>query len=291
MSDLNDKHIAVLRKAASAVKDRGHEGDARLADSVLGIVASLTAGRAPAAAPAPVAIKTWQERAGRPADCSPKPYAYGWYWEHALAEIADLRAALAAVPAAAPIVQPVGDDRAEYEAFVSAHRAQVLADKPDADEHMILWHADRHWNGKPGAMWRSRAALQAPVVQAEPRRSTDLSRKLREAATGGKLCYSNVSNFMLHAAADEIERYYGGMLNWKSTAETKDAAHTSTAADAKDASLEPERVFDIASKFFGWNSNEGWRKATQGTVNMVGLLSFAKEIRAAIATSADEVKS
>jgi hypothetical protein len=51
MDDLNDKHIAVLRKAASAVKDRGHEGDARLADSVLGIVASLTARRAPAAAP------------------------------------------------------------------------------------------------------------------------------------------------------------------------------------------------------------------------------------------------
>jgi hypothetical protein len=51
MSDQNDKHIAVLRKAAAAVKDRGHDGDSRLADSVLGIVASLAARRAPAAAP------------------------------------------------------------------------------------------------------------------------------------------------------------------------------------------------------------------------------------------------
>jgi hypothetical protein len=39
-------------------------------------------------------IKTWQERAGVPLDCKPLKYAHGWYWDEAIAEIADLRAAL-----------------------------------------------------------------------------------------------------------------------------------------------------------------------------------------------------
>lgn len=37
---MNEKHELVLRKAAAAIKDRGHEGDARLADSVLGVIAA-----------------------------------------------------------------------------------------------------------------------------------------------------------------------------------------------------------------------------------------------------------
>lgn len=74
MTDLNEKHRRIIAKAAAAVRDRGHEGDARLADSLHGILASLASAdesrRAPAAAPAPVAaitdeIPTWEEAEAR----------------------------------------------------------------------------------------------------------------------------------------------------------------------------------------------------------------------------------
>lgn len=59
MTNLNEKQRHIIAKAAAAVRDRGHEGDARLADSLHGILTSavLTGSdeRAPAAAPAPVA--------------------------------------------------------------------------------------------------------------------------------------------------------------------------------------------------------------------------------------------
>lgn len=65
-------------------------------------------------------------------------------------------------PAAA--LEPFEQDD-EYKAFVAAHRASVLATVNDPSEEMILWHANRHWNGKPGEMWRARAALTtAPSI-------------------------------------------------------------------------------------------------------------------------------
>ncbi|MBY0238106.1 MAG: hypothetical protein K2X55_02220 [Burkholderiaceae bacterium] len=38
--------------------------------------------------------------------------------------------------------------------------------------------------------------------------------------------------------------------------------------------LSGELVFDLASKYFLWDTTEGWRKATQGTINMTNLLAF-----------------
>ena len=43
MADVSKKHELVLRAAAAAIKQRGHEGDARLADSVLGVLSALQA--------------------------------------------------------------------------------------------------------------------------------------------------------------------------------------------------------------------------------------------------------
>lgn len=40
---MNNKNELVLRKAAEAIKARGHDGDARLANSVLGVIESLKA--------------------------------------------------------------------------------------------------------------------------------------------------------------------------------------------------------------------------------------------------------
>ncbi len=57
--------------------------------------------------------------------------------------------------------------------------------------------------GQPAIMvglWNRRFASN-PASPAQ----ADLSKRLREAATGGKLAHSTVSNFLLHAAADAIE--------------------------------------------------------------------------------------
>lgn len=61
------------------------------------------------------------------------------------------------------------------------------------------------------------AAAPADASQSKP---TDMSRRLRDAATA-EVGLSMAQ--LLIGAADEIERYYGGMLAWKQTAEKKDA--------------------------------------------------------------------
>lgn len=50
---------------------------------------------------------------------------------------------------------------------------------------------------------------------------TDISKQLREYAADSGYSHNDYADTML-AAASEIERYYGGMLAWKKTAETKD---------------------------------------------------------------------
>ncbi|WP_395406237.1 hypothetical protein ACHMW6_06075 [Pseudoduganella sp. UC29_106] len=56
----------------------------------------------------------------------------------------------------------------EYKAFIAAHRAQVMKTVKEPSEEMVLWHASRHWDGKPGEMWRARAALAAEKSLAAP---------------------------------------------------------------------------------------------------------------------------
>jgi hypothetical protein len=50
---------------------------------------------------------------------------------------------------------------------------------------------------------------------------TDISDCLREYAGNSGYSHNDYADTM-RAAADEIERYYGGMMAWKQTAETKD---------------------------------------------------------------------
>lgn len=73
--------------------------------------------------------------------------------------------------------------------------------------------------------------------QSGARRTTDLSRRLREIADqqpGWKA--------LLDSAAEEIERYYGGMMSWKEAAEAKDVAAITAPATPFDA--EVERALD-----------------------------------------------
>ena len=66
-----------------------------------------------------------------------------------------------------------------------------------------------------------RALAMAPKQEAL--KPTDISQRLREYAGNSGYSHNDYADTM-RAAADEIERYYGGMMNWKKTAEAKDAA-------------------------------------------------------------------
>jgi len=66
----------------------------------------------------------------------------------------------------------------------------------------------------------SSSAIQSQPEQAKP---TDLSKRLRGIAVDPMFAHHvEVQKVTILAAADEIERYYGGMLAWKQAAEAKD---------------------------------------------------------------------
>jgi len=64
-------------------------------------------------------------------------------------------------------------------------------------------------------------------------KQTDLSKRLRELAQRLVTPYETAK--VMLDAAEEIERYYTGMLNWKATAEAQSRAQPEANADAKDA--------------------------------------------------------
>ena len=55
----------------------------------------------------------------------------------------------------------------------------------------------------------------------EPRKPTDISQRLREYAGNPGFSHNDYADTM-RAAADECERFYGGMVAWKETAQQKD---------------------------------------------------------------------
>ena len=80
----------------------------------------------------------------------------------------------------------------------------------------ILWLVDEYVTIQSAS---NRTALRMALMdEFDAGKPTDLSKRLREYAATGKAH----SPKLLAQAADEIERYYGGMLAWKKSAETKD---------------------------------------------------------------------
>jgi hypothetical protein len=70
--------------------------------------------------------------------------------------------------------------------------------------------------------WQDCAADLARQSQAaQPSKPTDISQRLREYAGNPGYSHNDYADTM-RQAAEEIERYYGGMLAWKKTAEKKD---------------------------------------------------------------------
>ncbi len=67
-----------------------------------------------------------------------------------------------------------------------------------------------------------------------PKKPTDISQRLREYAGNNGFSHNDYADTM-RAAAEEIERYYGGMMAWKEAAEAKDRATLETAPALSDA--------------------------------------------------------
>lgn len=76
----------------------------------------------------------------------------------------------------------------------------------------------------------TRTAGSATPVAQEPL-PTEISERLRERATGGYTAVRTEDGALMLKAADEIERYYGGMVAWKRTAEKKDRSAQATQAE------------------------------------------------------------
>lgn len=109
----------------------------------------------------------------------------------------------------------------------------------------------RRWAGESNSysacMFR-RAADQIELFAARLRSAdvnapTDLSKRLRAIAAESEGSWVQVSvtgPALLIQAADEIDRYYGGMLAWKKCAEAKDAARAAAPVSGQAASLADE---------------------------------------------------
>lgn len=101
-------------------------------------------------------------------------------------------------------------------------------------------------------------AIADRVARSKP---TDLSKKLRahyEADTSRKLFLK---------AADEIERYYGGMMAWKQAAEEKDVAYVAARTASRNAGVAPvywqgevvttERMIEVVKEWAAKGWDEG----------------------------------
>lgn len=285
--------------------------------TILALIAEVEAARlAPAAAPAPVAaIKTWQERyaaLGTAPNPTVEEKRKGACRD---AEISELRAALAAAPAAAPIVQPPVelsprqfDDENEPGGYLECDREFF-----ERNAKLARWYLEHDAT--------IRAALAAPVVQAEPvatviKRGADrqwMSERMGDLPDG---TYSLYLAAPTAAAADEgafVIQRMGELLariavavrgqepalrRWSyhdlperveklvlevelHRVKESDAA---TAADAKDAARYRWLLENYAR-------NDGYTEIDAALNDGEADKYLSPAIDAAIATSADEVKS
>lgn len=93
---------------------------------------------------------------------------------------------------------------------------------------------------------RKSIATPAPVQQAAPGEPTELSKRVRKyAEQSWKFNTANIKPAELIALCDEIERYYGGMLAWKKSAEAI------AAAPAQPVGLSEQDKLDAARYRFG----------------------------------------
>jgi len=200
-------------------------------------------------------IKTWRERL-LPGyeECDER--------EARDAEVAELRAALARAGSAAPTGQQAktgcdGTGQASNDMpclgcdncpeFFSAKEAIAAGQQAEPVAKCRYGGGDGEHSQGPSRYVECEPCNgtgQSPApVSAAPAAPTDLSKHLRALATDPMYAdHVHAKKSTLLAAAEEIERYYGGMMNWKRTAEAKDCALAAPTA-AEGPSDEPDMLW------------------------------------------------
>jgi hypothetical protein len=160
-------------------------------------------------------------------------------------EIAD--AVLAALAASAP--SPVTAREVASSVFALCEETEALEDAEGASQTSRDFLRGRRFEAKQIrrgiGTWltdeeNARKAPPHPTSQegqATPR-ETDLSKKLRLLYEALGMPHNVFDRRHLLQAADEIERYYGGMLAWKATAEAKDR-------DMQQAAAQPQQSAEV----------------------------------------------
>lgn len=82
-------------------------------------------------------------------------------------------------------------------------------------------HTQQNWKSWQAALAQANEVKHECNEKSQAQQPTDLSKQLREYAADSGYSHNDYADTML-AAASEIERYYGGMMAWKKTAEAKD---------------------------------------------------------------------
>lgn len=99
---------------------------------------------------------------------------------------------------------------------------------------------------------------------------TDLSKRIRKyAEQSWKFNTANIKPSELIEVCDEIERYYGGMLAWKKSAEAKDAARAAAPVSGQGASLDDDVLQKLA--------NDGATRLNQPSAAVV-ILDVLREV-------------
>lgn len=128
-------------------------------------------------------------------------------------------------------------DRVRYDADCMRHLIGELDKEPDLLDYDETKHSGYAEPAAAPAIQQEAAALDDVPV----RKQTDLSRRLRDTICAEPFSRQlTVTPRTLLAAADEIDRYYTGMLNWKATAEAKDLAVLAAPAALADAAPDGE---------------------------------------------------
>lgn len=127
--------------------------------------------------------------------------------------ILDARAAPPQQPSAAPESAVIAAARALFDIPELQEMASSGSDAPAED-----------------ALGKLLDALNGKAARESEQKPTDLSKRLRVKASQP---FGPEDFALLTQAADEIERYYGGMLNWKRTAEAQKPAAPATLSDEK----------------------------------------------------------
>lgn len=114
-------------------------------------------------------------------------------------------------------------EREELLAWVDSTFGDFTADKPHQVVEQvkeIMWQVHQRATAASAARI---AELEAQVSALKAQKlATEISADLREYAGNPGYSHGDYADTM-RKAADEIERYYGGMMNWKRAAEAKDA--------------------------------------------------------------------